>query len=159
MRSESPDLWRDAASVRPEDATVSALLTRLAAEARRNPRLLFSPSSFRYAARWGDYGKDRAERGDWPANDPRLRDAPTCHHGRNTIAIDADGEVYPCSQTFGRIHGGNAAREGVATAWQRLHDHRCVTCFSPCTVEQNAILSLRPGPLLHFARRHLGRFA
>ena len=159
VRSESPDLWRDAASVRPEDATVSALLTRLAAEASRNPRLLFSPSTYRYAARWRDYGKDRAERGDWPASDSRLRDAPTCHHGRNTIAIDADGEVYPCSQTFGRIHGGNAAREGVATAWQRLHDHRCVTCFTPCTVEQNAILSLRPGPLLHFARRHLGRFA
>ena len=159
VRSGDPALWRDAASVRLDDDAAAELLTRLEALARQNPRLLFSPSSYRYAARWGDYGTDRVERGDVPDDDPRLRDAPTCHHGRNTIAIDADGEVYPCSQTFGRIRGGNAARDGVEAAWRGLHDHPCVTCFSPCTVEQNAILSLHPGPLLHFTRRHLGRFA
>ena len=159
VRSESPDLWRDAATVRPDDDAIAALLNRLADAAHRNPRLLFSPATYRYAAAWQTFGKERIERGDWPEADPRLRDAPACHHGRNTVAIDADGEVYPCSITFGRIRGGNAAREGVRTTWQRLHDHQCLTCFSPCTVEQNAILSLRPGPLLHFARRHLGRFA
>jgi MoaA/NifB/PqqE/SkfB family radical SAM enzyme len=159
VRSEAADLWHDAATVRPDDATVAALLERLAAAARRNRLLLFSPATYRYAARWGDYGRDRAERGEWPAADARLRTAPRCHHGRNIIAIDADGEVHPCVLTVGRIRGGNAAREGVAAAWRRLHDHRCLTCFTPCTVEQNSILSLRPGPLLHFARRHLGRFA
>lgn len=159
VRSGAADLWHDAASVRPTDAAAAALLDRLAALARRNRRLLFSPATYRYAAGWGDYGRDRVERGDWPAGDPRLRRAPTCHHGRNTVVIDADGEVYPCVLTFGRIRGGNAAREGVAATWRRLHDHQCLTCFSPCTVEQNGILSLRPGPLLHFTRRHLGRFA
>ena len=39
------------------------------------------------------------------------------------------------------------------------HDHRCPACFTVCTVEQNSIFSLRPGPLPHFARRHLGRLA
>ena len=159
VRSESPDLWRDAATVRPDDDAIADLLTRLALAARRNPRLLFSPATYRYAATWQAFGTDRVERGAWPAADPRLRRAPSCHHGRNVIAIDADGEVYPCGITIGRIRGGNAAREGVRAAWQRLHDHQCLTCFSPCTVEQNAILSLRPGPLVHFARRHLGRFA
>jgi MoaA/NifB/PqqE/SkfB family radical SAM enzyme len=159
VRSEAPDLWRDAATVRPADDAIAGLLEHLAVQARRNPRLLFSPSTYRYAADWQAFGKDRSERGDWPAGDRRLRRAPSCHHGRNTISIDADGEVYPCAITVGRIRGGNAAREGVRATWRRLHDHQCLTCFSPCTVEQNAILSLRPGPLLHFARRHLGRFA
>lgn len=159
VRSEAPDLWQDAATVRPADDAMRALLTRLAALARRNRRLLFSPSAYEYAAQWGDYGRDRVEVGDWPADDPRLRAAPRCHHGRNAISIDADGEVYPCTLTFGRIRGGNAARDGVAAAWRRLHDHRCLACFTLCTVEQNSIFSLRPSPLLHFARRHLGRFA
>ena len=159
VRSESEALWKDAATVRLAPDAIEALLQRLAAEARHNPRLLFSAATYAYAAEWRDYTKDRAEAGDWPAADPRLRRAPTCHHGRNTVAIDADGEVYPCSITFGRIRGGNAARDGVEAAWRRLHDHQCLTCFSPCTVEQNAILSLRPRTLMHFARRHLGRFA
>lgn len=159
VRSETPELWKDAATVRLADDAVAALLTRLAEIARRNRRLLFSAPTYRYAAAWQDYGKDRAQVGDWPADDPRLLRAPACHHGRNSIAIDADGEVYPCSLTFGRICGGNAANDGVETAWRRLHDHQCLTCFSPCTVEQNAIFSLQPATLLHFARRHLGRFA
>lgn len=159
VRSGAPDLWHEAARVRPDDAAVAALLTRLAALARRHPRLLFSPDAYRYAAGWGDYGRDRVERGEWPVDDPRLRRAPPCHHGRNAISIDADGAVYPCVVTFGRITGGNAARDGVAAAWRRLHAHDCLACFSPCTVEQNNLLALRPGPVWHFARRHLGRFA
>lgn len=159
VRSESAALWKDAATVRPAAADMRGLLTRLAAEARRNPRLLFSAPTYAYAAAWGEFGKDRVEAGEWPAGDPRLRRAPTCHHGRSTIAIDADGEAYPCSLTVGQIRGGNVVRDGVATAWKRLHDHRCLACFSPCTVEQNSILSLHPRTLLHFARRHLGRFA
>ena len=71
----------------------------------------------------------------------------------------ADGTVYPCVATVGRIIGGNAARDGVAAAWRRLHDHRCVACYAPCLVEQNQLLALRPGPLVQFVRRHLGRYA
>lgn len=159
VRSEAADLWHDAARVRLDDAAVQALLERLATLARRDPRLMFSPHTYRYAARWADYGRDRVERDEWPADDPRLRGAPPCHHGRNAISIDADGAVYPCVMTFGRISGGNAARDGVAAAWRGLHDHRCVACFSPCTVEQNHLLALQPASVWHFARRHLGRFA
>lgn len=159
VRSEDPALWRDAATVRPADDAIADLLEHLAEQARRNPRLLFSPATYRYGAAWQAFAKDRVERGEWPATDRRLRRAPSCHHGRNTVSIDADGEVYPCALTVGQIRGGNAAREGVRATWQRLHDHQCLTCFSPCTVEQNAILSLRPGPLLHYVRRHVGRFA
>jgi len=159
VRSESPELWKDAATVRPAADATAALLARLAELASRNRRLLFSAETYRYGAGWQDYTKDRAEVGEWPASDPRLRDAPACHHGRNTVVIDADGETYPCAITIGRVRGGNAARDGVASAWRRLHDHPCVTCFSPCAVEQNMILSLRPATLMQFARRHLGRFA
>lgn len=159
VRHGAPDLWHEAARIAPTDADTAALLDRLAALARANPRLLFSPATYRYGAAWRDYGRDRVERDEWPAADPRLRDAPPCAHGRSIISIDADGTVYPCVATFGRLIGGNAARDGVAAAWRRLHDHRCVACYAPCLVEQNQLLALRPGPLWQFARRHLGRYA
>jgi hypothetical protein len=61
--------------------------------------------------------------------------------------------------TLNRISGGNAMTDGVAAAWRALHDHPCVACHSTCMVEQNFLHSLRPSVLVHFARRHLTRFA
>lgn len=159
VRSGAPDLWKDAADVKPEDGEIRRLLERLAALARTNPRLLFSPATYRYAAAWGDFGRDRFEADELPADDPRRRDGPRCQAGRAYLAIDADGTVHPCTLTFGRIAGGNAAIDGVAAAWRALHDHSCVACYTPCLVEQNFLYSLQPGVLSHFARRHVPRFA
>ncbi|MDX2169297.1 MAG: radical SAM protein [Deltaproteobacteria bacterium] len=159
VRSGAPDLWNDAASIKDDDGAIGALLTRLAELARHDPHLLFSPATYRYAAAWRDYDRDRVERGEWADDDPRLRDAPRCQRGRSALTINADGNVYPCVITFGRICGGNAARDGLAACWRALHDHPCLACYAPCLVEQNTLLNLHPPSVFHFARRHLGRFA
>ena len=159
MRSGAPDLWNDAASYKDDDDAIRRLCERLAKLARSNRRLLFSSKSYRYAALWGDFACDRIETGEAATHDARVVNGPRCHAGRSYISIDADGSVYPCTLTFGRLSGGNAATSGVAASWQRLHDHPCVACYSPCMVEQNYLHSLDAGVLSHFARRHLPRFA
>lgn len=159
VRSGAPDLWNNAARIKPDDAEIRRLLERLAVLAHSNPRLLFSPTTYRYAAAWRDYGRDRFEADELSADDPRRRNGPRCQAGRAYLHIDADGTVYPCTLTFGRIVGGNAVTDGVATAWRRLHDHPCVACFTPCLVEQNFLFSLRPAVLQHAVQRHLTRFA
>jgi len=159
VRSGAPDLWHNAGRVKADDAAISRLLEHLAVLARTNRRLLFSPTTYRYAATWGDYGRDRYEADELPTDDPRRRNGPQCQAGRAYISIDADGSVYPCSLTFDRITGGNAAVDGVANAWRALRAHQCVACYSPCQVEKNFVTSLHPGALTHFARRYLPRFA
>lgn len=159
LRTGAPDLWHEAATVKDDDAAIKALFERLVVLARTNSRLLFSPLTYRYGATWGDYGRDRFEASELPVDDPRRRDGPACQAGRAYVMIDSDGTVYPCTLTFNRLTGGNAATDGVAAAWRALHDHPCVACYSPCLVEQNFLHSLRPSALAHFARRHLMRFA
>jgi MoaA/NifB/PqqE/SkfB family radical SAM enzyme len=159
VRTGAPDLWNDAATIKDDDDSIRRLCERLAELARSNRRLLFSPHTYRYAAAWGDFAADRVEEHELVPDDPRTADGPRCHAGRSYITIDADGAVYPCTLTVHRITGGNAARDGVAGAWQSLHHHACKACFSPCMVEQNFLHSLHPGVLTHFARRHLPRFA
>jgi MoaA/NifB/PqqE/SkfB family radical SAM enzyme len=158
VRSGAPDRWRDAATIRQDDEATRRLFERLAALARHNPRMLFSPTSYGYAAGWGDYGRDRFEDHELSADDPR-RQGPRCQAGRAFLSIDADGSVYPCTVTVNRLRGGNAATDGVAAAWRALHDHACVACYTTCLVEQNYLHSLHPSVLVHFARRHLMRFA
>jgi MoaA/NifB/PqqE/SkfB family radical SAM enzyme len=159
VRSGAPDLWNDAARFKDDDDAIRQLCRRLADLAQTNPRLLFSPKTYRYAASWHDFAVDRLEAGDLADDDPRRRDGPSCHAGRAFLSIDSDGSVYPCALTFGRIHGGNAATGGVAGSWRALQEHSCVACYSSCMVEQNYLHSLDPGVLVHFARRHLTRFA
>lgn len=159
MRSGAPDLWKDAARIKDEDGAISRLLDRLATLARHNRRLLFSPTTYRYAAGWHDYGRDRFTATELPADDPRRRTAPPCRAGRSYLSIDADGSTYPCALTFHRIRGGNAATDGVAAAWHALHGHDCVACYAPCLVEQNFLTSLHLPVVVRFARRHLPRFA
>jgi MoaA/NifB/PqqE/SkfB family radical SAM enzyme len=158
MRSGTPDLCHQAATIKAEDEAIHQLLDRLAAAARDNPRLLFSEVTYRYAMRWGDYGRDRFEAHELPAADPRLREGPRCQAGRFYLSIDPDGTTYPCAVTAGRITGGNVVTEGVATAWRRLHGHGCVACYAPCMVEQNFLLSLDSRVIRPFVRRHLPRF-
>jgi MoaA/NifB/PqqE/SkfB family radical SAM enzyme len=159
MRSGAPDLWHRAESIKAPDAAIAELLARLAELARGNPRLLFSPATYEYGASWGEYARERIEAREAVPDDPRLRDGPTCRAGASYLSIGPDGSSFPCVSTFGRIRGANAAREGVAAAWRSLQGHPCIACWTPCLVEQNALFSLRPRTLLHFARRHLLRFA
>ena len=159
VRTGAPDLWKDAAAIKDDDAAISALCSRLAAVARSNPRLLFSPTAYAYGAGWGDYSRDRYEAHELPPNDPRVRRGPRCQAGRAYLSIDADGTVFPCVVTLHRITGGNAVHDGVAAAWRAMHNHQCVACYTTCLVEQNYLHSLRPSVLMHFARRHLTRFA
>jgi MoaA/NifB/PqqE/SkfB family radical SAM enzyme len=159
VRSGAPDLWKDAVAIKPKDDELRELLLQLANLARRNPRLLFSPWSYRYAARWGDFSQDRLEAVPDGPPDARLRGGPRCHAGRSFVTIDADGSAWPCPLTIGRIRGGSVSAEGVAAACRPLRDHRCLACYSPCLVEQNALFSLRLPVLWHFLRRHLGRYA
>jgi pyrroloquinoline quinone biosynthesis protein E len=158
MRSGAPDLWHRAATLKAEDEAIRQLLDRLAAVARANPRLLFSEVTYRYAASWGTYGRDRFEADELPAADPRLRDGPRCQAGRFYLSIDPDGTAYPCVATAGRITGGSVVADGVEAAWRRLHGHGCVACYSPCLVEQNFLLSLDQRVIRQFVRRHLPRF-
>jgi MoaA/NifB/PqqE/SkfB family radical SAM enzyme len=159
MRSGAPDLWRDANTIKAEDGEIRETLRRVAALARTNRRILFSPITYDYAAGWGNYARDRFEVHELPADDPRVRRGPRCHAGRDYLTINPDGTVYPCSLTVGRLPGGNVIRDGVAAAWRQLHDHGCVACYSPCQVEQNYLLSLKPRVLWRFLTRHFNRFA
>lgn len=159
VRSGNASLWRDAVSVKAEDAEIAALLERLADLARRNRRILFSPETYRYAARWGDFSRDRLVVDEVASDDPRLRGAPRCQAGRYFIAVEPDGSLSPCSTTSGELSQGNVVEEGVEAVWRRLHDHPCVACYAPCLVEKNALFSLQPRVVARFFNRHLRRFA
>lgn len=155
MRSEAPDLWHEAASIKAEDEEIRKTLQRLAGLARTNPRLTFSEATYRFGARWDDYSRDRYEADELAPDDPLLLDGPRCQAGRYYLTINPDGTTYPCVMTVGRIPGGNVATDGVEAAWRRLHGHRCVTCYSPCLVEQNYLFSLKPRVVGGFVARHM----
>ena len=158
VRSGAPDLWRNASSIKPDDEEIRKTLGRIAGMARTNPRLLFSETTYRYAARWKDYSRDRYEADELTADDKLLREGPRCQAGRYHLIIIPDGTLYPCLQTVGMIQAGNVVTHGVEAAWRQQHNHRCITCYSPCMVEKNYLFSLKPRVVSNFMLRSLKRF-
>lgn len=158
LRSEMPQKWRDAVTIKAPDDEIRQTAERLAALSRTNRRILFSPVAYAYAAAWGDYSRDRYEADELPPSDPRRRAGPRCHAGRYYLAINPDGAVSPCSLTTNQLTGGSVAALGVKQAWQTVHAHPCVACFSPCTVEMNHLFSLQPRVLWRFVTTHVPRF-
>jgi MoaA/NifB/PqqE/SkfB family radical SAM enzyme len=159
IRSGDEHLWREARRIKPADEAIRNLLQSIAERAEKNPRLLLSPSSYRYASLWRDYGVDRYQAGDLDPSDPLLRRAPACRAGRSYLSIDADGMVYPCITTFGQVCGGNVLEKGVEGCRRSLLGHSCVACFSPCLVELNSLFSFNLRVIARFGRKYLRRYS
>jgi len=159
VRSGGRDLWREARLIKPQDDEIRRLLLDIAGRAEKNSRFLLSPESCRYASLWRDYGVDRYEAGDLDPSDPLLRRGPACRAGRSFLSINADGNVYPCVTTFGRICGGNVLEKGVEGCRRSLRDHPCVACFSPCLVELNHLFSFDLRVIARFGRSYLRRYS
>lgn len=56
-----------------------------------------------------------------------------CRAGEETLEVDADGAVYPCSFSFGRFLAGNVCRESLSGILLRLQEHSinnlfCMSC-------------------------------
>ncbi len=151
MRSEEVGLWHDAAAHRQSRDEIARLLDAIVEAKRRNPWVLFSTASYRVAAQWQDFTRDRltaAEAGDtFPG--------PRCSAGRFFCSIHADGSLYPCSITMNQLPALNVRTAGVAAALARARHHGCATCHTPCRVEQNALFALQPSVVASLARTYL----
>ena len=94
MRSGDPERWHKADAIKAEDAEIQRTLRRLAALSKRNPRILFSDTTFEYASRWGDYGRERGR-------------SRRCSGGRPTCASRpamSGGPLLPQHQSrWGRV--------------------------------------------------------
>lgn len=159
MRSRRPELWGKAASIKDDDGNIRKLLVRIAGLARRNRRILFSEKTYRFASKWSPYSIDRYSRDELSPRHPLSQMGPRCQAGRYYMTILPDGSVTACMNTIGQIRGGNVVQDGAASAWRSLHDHGCVTCYSPCLVELNYLFSLNPSVVLNFVSRHFSLFA
>lgn len=154
MRSdEGAGLWHDASRHRLADERIRALCDRIVEARRTHPMLVFSEETYRVARQWTDYRRDRLSASEAGVDFP----GPRCSAGRFHCAIAADGKVYPCALTLGRVPARNIREHGAAASLEVSRQHGCATCYSPCMLEQNALFALQPGVVANLLRLHLRR--
>lgn len=158
MRSEATELWKDASSIKEDDSQIRENLESIAFLARRNGRILFSERTYRFAALWKNFSRDRFEKCESSPSDPLVLQGPRCQAGRYYMTINPDGTVYPCVLTIGKIPGGNVCQDGVLEAWQQLLNHECIACFSPCLIENNYLFSANLQVVSSFLKKYFFRF-
>ena len=158
LRTGPPHLHERISPLRDSDEEIRAVLHKLSDRARKNPRILFSPRTFRISADWPDFSRDMYTAEEIPGNLPMMEGWPSCHAGRFFLTIDPSGNTFPCVLNAEKIEGGNVFTDGVDTCWKKLQKHECRVCYAPCLVELNQLFSLNTAVVFRFARRFLRRF-
>lgn len=153
MRSESNGLWKDAAGHRLGDDKLRDLIGEILRAKRRNPWIVFSRQAYEFARQWKDFTRDRQTE----AEVGRRFLGPRCSAGRFHCAIYADGSLFPCTLTVGKVSALNVKTAGVAAALSQARWHGCATCFNPCMLETNSLFALRPGVITSLAKTYLLR--
>ncbi|HUT35915.1 MAG TPA: radical SAM protein [Planctomycetota bacterium] len=122
------------------------------ARKRAGAPILFAAKLYEYVRQWPDFSTDKFLGDARPA----FRHFP-CNAGRYSVLVDANGDVYPCPQLVDVLPVKNLFEVGFQEAWRHIQDHRCHTCFSPCSNNMNLLLSLDLGVMWDLFRSYAGR--
>jgi MoaA/NifB/PqqE/SkfB family radical SAM enzyme len=159
LRTGSFHLRKRALDIKDSDERIREIHTELAALAKSNHRILFSPHTYRYISHWPDFARERYAARNAPLNDVIVRGGPSCQAGRFYMSIGPQGTAFPCVITAGEINGGNVVKDGIVSCWEKLQIHDCVACSAPCLVELNYLFSLKLPVVFRFMKRFLYRFS
>jgi len=75
-----------------------------------------------------------------------------CQAGRRHIAIDANGNIYPCSATVKEVPALNCLEVGFEKSWEKAASHNCQICHLPCNNELNLLLGLNFNAIINFLK-------
>lgn len=125
------------------DEQVRRMHRRLAEWKRQGRALMFSEPTYQKVAEWPDHG----------VLTTRSRAESSCMAGEFYVHIEANGDVWPCSQHGANFTPKNVIRHGLAEALRHVRHHDCGECFTAYLNERKAVFGLRPAALLEIARR------
>lgn len=121
---------------RVSDRDLREALTKIIRLKKQGYPIYFAEKSYEYALNWHDYSVDMLKHqldGFTPIQ---------CLYGRYIIAVDCNGDIYPCGHLIGRFRAKNFFTAGFATAYQNAQQHNCLACPIPCNTDLNLLFSL-----------------
>lgn len=116
------------------------------------PRVVHSLYVLKYVRNWPlSYNTFRLFRNEIPTRFKPI----FCYGGIFSASIEANGDLLPCCMIRPDFKPTNVFRRGAKEAWRAMPRNDCITCRSIACNMMNALFSLHPSSLLHYARIYL----
>lgn len=135
---------------KPSDKELRRGIKRIIQLKKDGKPILFSKFTYNYILNWPDYSKEKCYKK--PFKNPLK-----CFAGELAIAIDANGEVFPCNMVKNKeFKPVNILKfKGSINKLMKKVSKRnkCRYCYYSCYCESNGLLGLNPGMILEYLKK------
>ncbi len=127
---------------KPSDEELRNALVKIIELKRGKAPIMFAEFTYNYIINWPDLSKEKYFEGE----EVTIKNPIKCKAVDLAIAIEANGDIFPCNMTKGEVKPVNIfSPESVPELLKELSKrNKCKYCYYACYCEINALLSLKP---------------
>ncbi|MBI2630422.1 radical SAM protein [Candidatus Pacearchaeota archaeon] len=142
---------RDMSMAKPSDEQLKRAILKIIEMKKRGVPILFSKFTYQYLLDWPDLSREKYYAGE----NPNIKSKLKCKSGVLSIAVEANGDVYPCNMVKDEVKPINIFE--FKGSFSELLDelnkrNKCRYCYYGCYCEANALFALKPSILAEYAR-------
>ncbi len=128
---------------KPARQDLKRILKKIINLKKNGAPILFSKFTYQYILDWPDLSKEKYYKGERPT----LLKPIECMANKLSIAIEANGDIYPCNMVKEEIKPINIFKSDrkISVLMEELDKrNKCKYCYYGCYIEANALLNLNP---------------
>lgn len=135
---------------KPSDEELRNTLKKIIELKKKGEPIIFSKFTYNYILNWPDLSKEKYFKGE----KVDIKNPITCKAVDLAIAIEANGDIFPCNMTKAEVKPVNIfSNESVPSLLKELSKrNNCKYCYYACYCEINALLSLKPGMVTEYVK-------
>ncbi len=139
---------------KPSEEELRRALQKLVQLKKRGVPFLFSEFTYEYMLNWPIFSKEKYYEGEIH----QISHPITCKSGELSIAVEANGDIFPCNMVKDEVKPTNIfdLKNSVADLLKKMNKYnKCRYCYYGCYCEANALFGLKPKIILEYIKNYL----
>jgi MoaA/NifB/PqqE/SkfB family radical SAM enzyme len=142
---------KDGIIQKPSDEELKLALRRIIELKKMGAPILYSLLNYEYCLKWPDFSKEKY----FESEKHNIKGPIKCKAGELAIAVEANGDVYPCNMVKNEVQPENIfSDKSVSEIMKNVcNKNKCKYCYYGCYVEANALFSLDPKIIREYLKK------
>ncbi len=137
---------------KPNENELKGALIKIVKAKRQGEPIIYSQLTYDYILNWPDFSKEKYYQGE----KHNIRNPIKCLSGELSIAIEANGDVFPCNMVKGEMKPINIFKwpGSFSDLMKELGNrNKCRYCYYGCYCEGSALFGLKPKIIREYLKK------